>query len=88
MIYIYIILYIIFIFYITPFKPIFHLPGAGGYALPLLQKTRIPEIRGFMGFPHLGARPNAPWKPPAKTWKFATNLGKMVENHEKMRFDL
>ena len=25
--------------------------GAGGYALPLLQKTRIPEIKGFMGFP-------------------------------------
>jgi malate dehydrogenase (quinone) len=28
--------------------------GAGGYALPLLQKSRIPEIRGFGGFPVSG----------------------------------
>jgi malate dehydrogenase (quinone) len=28
--------------------------GAGGYALPLLQKARIPEIRGFGGFPVSG----------------------------------
>jgi malate dehydrogenase (quinone) len=28
--------------------------GAGGYALPLLQKTGIPEIRGFGGFPVSG----------------------------------
>ena len=28
--------------------------GAGGYALPLLQKTGIEEVRGFMGFPRLG----------------------------------
>lgn len=28
--------------------------GAGGYALPLLQKSGIPEIRGFGGFPVSG----------------------------------
>jgi malate dehydrogenase (quinone) len=28
--------------------------GAGGWALPLLQKSGIPEIRGFMGFPISG----------------------------------
>jgi len=28
--------------------------GAGGWALPLLQKSKIPEIRGFMGFPISG----------------------------------
>merc|ERR1740121_236850 len=28
--------------------------GAGGWALLLLQKSRIPEIRGFMGFPISG----------------------------------
>lgn len=28
--------------------------GAGGYALPLLQKAAIPEIRGFGGFPVSG----------------------------------
>eukprot|EP00930_Biecheleria_cincta_P044808 TRINITY_DN3085_c0_g1_i1.p1 TRINITY_DN3085_c0_g1~~TRINITY_DN3085_c0_g1_i1.p1 ORF type:complete len:789 (+),score=149.81 TRINITY_DN3085_c0_g1_i1:28-2367(+) len=28
--------------------------GAGGYALPLLQRSGIPEIRGFMGFPISG----------------------------------
>ncbi|MFT4123281.1 MAG: malate:quinone oxidoreductase [Microbacteriaceae bacterium] len=28
--------------------------GAGGYALELLQKARIPEIRGFAGFPVSG----------------------------------
>ncbi|GAA2239778.1 malate:quinone oxidoreductase [Herbiconiux moechotypicola] len=28
--------------------------GAGGHALPLLQKSRIPEIRGFGGFPISG----------------------------------
>mmetsp|Transcript_128143 Transcript_128143/g.399061 ORF Transcript_128143/g.399061 Transcript_128143/m.399061 type:complete len:549 (-) Transcript_128143:376-2022(-) len=28
--------------------------GAGGWALPMLQKSGIPEIRGFMGFPISG----------------------------------
>ncbi|CAJ1336584.1 unnamed protein product [Effrenium voratum] len=28
--------------------------GAGGYALPLLQKAGIPQIKGFMGFPISG----------------------------------
>ncbi|CAE7763072.1 mqo [Symbiodinium pilosum] len=28
--------------------------GAGGYSLPLLQRSGIPEIRGFMGFPISG----------------------------------
>ena len=28
--------------------------GAGGYSLPVLQRSGIPEIRGFMGFPWLG----------------------------------
>merc|ERR1719401_3075213 len=28
--------------------------GAGGWALPLLQKSGIPEIKGFMGFPISG----------------------------------
>ncbi|PPJ84422.1 malate:quinone oxidoreductase, partial [Staphylococcus aureus] len=28
--------------------------GAGGYALPLLQKTKIPEAKGVGGFPVSG----------------------------------
>lgn len=38
----------------TQYRARFVFIGAGGYALPLLQKTRIPEIRGFMGFPISG----------------------------------
>ena len=48
------------------FQPTYR--GAGGYALPLLQKTKIPEIRGFMGFPCLGLEwtmSSPPWK---MTW--------------------
>lgn len=38
----------------TQYRARFVFIGAGGYALPLLQKTKIPEIRGFMGFPISG----------------------------------
>ncbi|CAK9110949.1 unnamed protein product, partial [Durusdinium trenchii] len=35
----------------TQYRARFVFIGAGGYALPLLQKTKIPDVRGFMGFP-------------------------------------
>lgn len=47
--------------------------GAGGWALLLLQKSRIPEIRGFMGFPISGEflvcqRPEVAEAHPAKVY--------------------
>eukprot|EP00913_Durusdinium_trenchii_P012042 g11314.t1 len=38
----------------TQYRARFVFIGAGGYALPLLQKTKIPDVRGFMGFPISG----------------------------------
>jgi len=47
--------------------------GAGGWALPLLQKSGIPEIKGFMGFPISGEflvcqKPEVVDKHPAKIY--------------------
>lgn len=39
--------------------------GAGGYALPLLQKSGIDEIRGFGGFPISGRGCAAPTPRPS-----------------------
>lgn len=39
---------------VSVFRANFVFVGAGGMALPLLQKARIPEIRGFGGFPVSG----------------------------------
>ena len=39
---------------VTVQKTKFLFVGAGGYALPMLQKAGIPEVRGFAGFPISG----------------------------------